>query len=204
MNMQMHNIENNGSVLIKIVAAVAAVTCAAELYYLLQDQPRDLLGGIAGLVHEKNDGLSLAKWYGSALLISSSFLFTRLMPYAFAGVVIVMLTGMYGHDFHLKAAKTFSTAKLPSVSSVADVAPVNNTTVTTATDPKAGQYYTTNTPDELTTWAIGQGYVQVKPLTKKGKGWCDEINPDTKAANKQNDEHATVNCGTGYKWNAPK
>ena len=184
-------------------ATVAA--CAAEGYYIFQ-HGKDLLAGF-GLVHTHHDAISLLKFYGVTGAIAFSLATHKYIKVTAAGLAVMTLAGMYGTQFHLKAEQTFNTANLPTVTSpsLRDTAKPSATAVTpAATDPDAGTYTTTNTPDELTQWAIDQGYTQLKPLTQAGKDWCTKINPSTSKANQNNDAHAIVNCTTGYKWKAPK
>lgn len=184
-------------------ATVAA--CAAEGYYIFQ-HGKDLLAGF-GLIHTHHDAISLLKFYGVVGAVAFSLATHKYIKVTAAGLAVMTLAGMYGTQFHLKAEQTFSTASLPTVTSPAlnDTAKPSTTAVTpAAVDPSAGEYTTNSTPDELTQWAIDQGYTQIKPLTQAGKDWCAEINPATGKANQHNDAHSIVNCTTGYKWKAPK
>ena len=184
-------------------ATVAA--CAAEGYYIFQ-HGKDLLAGF-GLVHTHHDAISLLKFYGVTGAIAFSLATHKYIKVTAAGLAVMTLAGMYGTQFHLKAEQTFNTANLPTVTTPAlrDTATPNTPAVNPAkADSSTGEYTTNNTPDELTTWATEQGYTQVKPLTQGGLNWCDEINPATNKANKHNDTHAVINCGTGYKWKAPQ
>ncbi len=183
-------------------ATVAA--CAAEGYYIFQHR-QDLLAGF-GLVHTHHDAIDLLKFYGITGAIAWSLATHKWLKVTAAGLAVVTLAGMYGTQFHLKAERAFDTNSLPKVTSpsLRDVSSTRDTPDTAVkpakADPKAGEYFTTSTPDELAAWAAEKGYTKDRKQTKEGQDWCKEINPATGKANANDSEHALINCSTGYVW----